>query len=114
MDNNSNFIHFSKEESLSASSTTTLTHQEETSHDQPQLTDNPSSVHSQQSSPRTLTRSSTHVSEKDKSNEKDEIKQQPGKEGRRQSNVSNATLTNVSVLSQLSSKSDPVEYYFSF
>lgn len=108
------FFDFRTEESLSASSTTTLTHQEGTSSDQLQASENQISVHSQQSSPRTLTRSSTHTSEKDKSNEKDDIKQLPGKEGRRLSNVSNATLTNVSVLSELYSKSDPVEYYFLF
>lgn len=64
---------------------------------------------------RTLRRSSTLTSEKDRSNEKDEVKGNKGREAiravRRLSTVSNATLTNVSAMSQICSRSDPVKYF---
>ncbi|XP_018569476.1 uncharacterized protein LOC108909578 isoform X2 [Anoplophora glabripennis] len=108
-----------EEDSLSASSTATLTQPETQTASLPQTTSETEEAAltcSLPSSPqlgekRTLRRSSTLTSEKDRSNEKDEAKGNKGREAiravRRLSNVSNATLTNVSAMSQICSRSDP-------
>jgi hypothetical protein len=101
---------------LSLSSTTTLTQQETLTTALPQTASEMEEVacslpgSPQNYEQRTLRRSSTLTSDKDKTSEKDDIKSTSSKISRRLSNVSTATMTHVRASSEIGSKSDPVKY----
>ncbi|KAH0816631.1 hypothetical protein GEV33_006160 [Tenebrio molitor] len=92
-------VTLAKEESLSLSSTTTLTQQETLTTALPQTASEMEEVacslpgSPQNYEQRTLRRSSTLTSDKDKTSEKDDIKSTSSKISRRLSNVSTATMT---------------------
>lgn len=109
-----------EEDSLSTGSNATLTNQEGSPLSSLQMKgiDEPSSLKSctpntpQVTEVKQFGRSPTIISDKDNSNEKDESNAVVSKDAtRRHSNVSNVTMTHVSVMSDLCSKSDPVQYY---
>ncbi|KAJ8982276.1 hypothetical protein NQ317_007250 [Molorchus minor] len=112
-------VTLAKEESLSVSSSETLTQLDASTTPQPQTSSETEEItltSSLPSSPKTYSqrefrRSSTITSEKDTANEKDAsadtMKDNAVRADRRLSNVSNVTLTHVSLKSQISAKSDP-------
>lgn len=110
------FFFFSKEESLSICSTTTLTQDEAlTKSDSPDKSEENEHTPNSSESISNLKRSSTDESDKDKSDEKDAMCKQIDVRTvltRRPSNISNSALTNVSLLTKIHSTSDPVKYFF--
>lgn len=117
------YIFRAEEDSLSTGSNATVTPQERSTPSSPQNRapgDTTSVKTVTPSTPqvailRQLSRSSTTTSDKDNSTEKDVVNGVVSKDAvRRHSNVSNVTMTHVSVMSELCSKSDPVQYLFLF
>lgn len=98
------------------SSTATLTQQETLTTTLPQTANEMEEVtcslpgSSQSYDQKTLKRSSTLNSDKDKITEKDDAKSTSSQISRRLSNVSTASMTHVRTSSEIGSKSDPVKY----